>query len=138
MSDRPIILTILAILAILGGLILIASGALIYVMDDGEILKIMAENADAYKGMTIDDVRSAGLITLISGLLMLIVGISLFVGWSIAWYIAVVLLVISFVINVYNLVTGGGTAGILGIVIEIIIIAYLMTPKVRTHFGVSS
>lgn len=141
MSDRPIILTILAILAILAGLVLVATGAIAYTMSEETWFRLITEEPEILETVkSLSDMHSIGLPLLISGILMLIIGIALFVGWSLAWYVAVILLVVALVINVYTLVTGGlhsnTYGGLLGIAIEVIIVAYLMTPKVRGHFGV--
>lgn len=135
MSDRPVLLSILAVLMILVGLICLAAGGLVYTLSPEAWADLVSQNPDLGQN-TLDEMHQAGLIIMIMGVISLIVGIALFVGWSLAWYLAVLALIVLIVMGAYSMFKTGPASGIVSVAVSIVIILYLFTPKVRDHFGV--
>lgn len=136
MSGRPILLTVVAILAILAGVIFLAVGAFAYTMSLETWTELITNNPDLFKDMTYEGLSDLGMQTMILGIIPLIVGIALFMGWGIAWYIAVIALVAELIFSAYTMYSTGTFGGILTVVIALIILLYLFTPKVKEHFGI--
>jgi hypothetical protein len=115
--NRPIGITIIAILMIISGIIFIVSGI----------------------GLTALGVLSlffllGGIGTLLLGIASLVVAWGLLKGAGWAWIITLIITIISIIANVASL-AGGNTASIVGIIIEGIIIYYLYRPNVKSYFG---
>ncbi len=115
--DRPIGITIIAILMIISGILFIIGGI----------------------GLTALGVVS--LVFLAGGIGSILLGIaSLVVAWGLlkgagwAWIVTLILTIISIIVNVASL-AGGNTANIIGIIINGIIIYYLYRPNVKSYFG---
>ena len=131
MADRPLLVAIISLLTMLAGILFILSGALF-----------------AFAGIEIDglDIGSitdfVGIGLLIMGLIVFIIGYAIWSGWTIAWYVAVILYIISAIMSIISLVsaiTGGGSVGfamIVPLVITILILYYLFRPKVKEFFKV--
>jgi hypothetical protein len=116
-KNRPIGITIIAILMIISGIFFIISGI----------------------GLTALGVLS--LVFLAGGIGSIILGIaSLVVAWGLlkgagwAWIITLIITIISIIVNIASL-AGGSTANIIGIIINGIIIYYLYRPNVKSYFG---
>lgn len=115
--DRPIGITIIAILMIISGIIFIISGI----------------------GLTALSVLSlaflaGGIGTIILGIACLVVAWGLLKGAGWAWIITLIITIISIVVNIVHLASGN-TASIIGIIINGIIIYYLYRPNVKSYFG---
>lgn len=106
MASRPILLTIVAILAILIGLVDLVSGLL-----------------------------DMAIPTIIIGLVWLILGYGLWKGIKIFWYIGVIFSAINIIWGIYDIVVGGSTELVVSIIINLIILWYLFRSKVKKHFG---
>ena len=115
--DRPIGITIIAILMIISGIFFIIGGI----------------------GFTALSVLSlaflaGGIGSIILGIASLVVAWGLLKGAGWAWIITLIITIISIIANIISLV-GGNTASIIGIIIEGIIIYYLYRPNVKSYFG---
>ncbi len=115
--NRPIGITIIAILMIISGILFIVGGI----------------------GFTALAILS--LVFLVGGIGFILLGIaSLVVSWGLlkgagwAWIITLIITIISIIVNVASIV-GGNTASIVGIIINGIIIYYLYRPNVKSYFG---
>ena len=113
MADRPLLVTIVAALCIILGLIGLAGGAL-----------LLGVNA------------TVGWVTIIIGLITFIVGCALWDGWTIAWYLGLILSVVNIIFAVYNIVANDNWSGILEIIVAVIVIWYLLRPNVKEFFKV--
>ena len=115
--DRPIGITIIAILMIISGIFFIIGGI----------------------GFTALSVLSlaflaGGIGSIILGIASLVVAWGLLKGAGWAWIITLIITIISIIANIISL-AGGNTASIIGIIIEGIIIYYLYRPNVKAYFG---
>ena len=145
--SRPTGVTILAVLAILGALALLFSGAVLIGL--GLFLGTLATSAaisnaiatSGYPGLaslgvgTISALLIAlGAIVLILGILYLFVGFGFFSGKPWAWTLGIIVSVVDIVLDIVQIVLGGYSS-ILGLVIGLLIIYYLMRPHVKAYFG---
>jgi hypothetical protein len=121
MADRPLLVAIIAILTIIVGLLVLIAGAALFGTDLGDIGGLDLEG--------LGNIFGAGFI--IAGLIYLIIGIGLWQGWKIIWYIAVILYILSLIISILAL-----PAGIISIIITIIILWYLFRPNVKAFFKI--
>ena len=134
-KSRPILIAIIAILTILAAIICIIGGL-------GLALSDIAGDIDF--GVASDILSAAGAGVLIIGIVMLIVGIGIWKGWSIMWYIAVIIYGISLILSIISLImmlidgVDIGAAFIVPFIICILILYYLFRPKVKAFFGIGS
>ncbi len=106
-GDRPLGVTILAILQILGGLLAFVGGMVILVLP--------------FFGWLI------GPIIIILGIFDLVIGWGLWAMKSWAWMTAIIL-------NIIGIILGIPTQDWFGIIISIIIILYLQQPDIKSRF----
>lgn len=119
MAERPLGVTILGILWIIGGIILLMSGL----------------GVAAFGGLLLGSAGTAfGAIIILLGLLHIIIGVGCFAGWPWVWTIGVILALISLVNAIYAIFTIGWGA-LLSLVITVILLYYLFQPHVKAFFG---
>lgn len=138
MSQRPLLVTVIGALTLLGGLIMLALGAVVII--DPSII------AEYLKNVGLEELVSiGGWPLIIGGLIDIIVAAGFLKGWSIIWYIGVViygLILLTSVLSLaLSLVGGiGFTALSLSIAIPLVIAAvilyYLFRPNVKEFFGI--
>ncbi len=118
-KSRPLLVTLFAILNILLGLAAILIGGV------------------TFAGLTILGGVEIGAITggtsVAVGLIYILVGVGFLSGWSIMWYLGIVLEGISVVLNIMSIFMGNVSA-IVSILISLIIILYLLKPNVKRYF----
>jgi len=115
MTDRPLGVTIICILSWIGAIALIAIGALMVL-----------------GGLFIPLLAVVGAVFLVIGIVMFLVTFAL---WNLkmwAWWLIVILNIISIVSGIGSAVAYGDFSPIFGIIIPVIIVIYLWT--VRDHF----
>lgn len=122
MSERPLGVTILGVLWIIGGLFAIIGGII-----GGAILTIVGLGGLG---------AAIGVIAFIIGVIDLLLGIGCFKAWSWVWIVGVIFSAISILIGIVSLLTTGFSA-LLGIIIAAIILYYLFQPQVKAYFGKS-
>jgi hypothetical protein len=136
---RPLGVTILAILAIIGGLLSLLVAALGFlaagVVASGALAGAYG-SATAAPSTAALAFSSGSLIVL--GILYLAFGIGAFMlkGW--AWTAGIIALVLGIVSDIalpFLTSTSFGASSIIGIVIDLALIYYLFRPNVRTAFG---
>ncbi len=114
-GDRPLGVTILGILQILGGILSIVAGfgliALAALMTGFELLFM-----------------AIGAVTLVLGIVGLIVGWGLYTMKSWAWMIAIILNIINIILAIYP------SFNIMSMIIPIIIILYLNQADIKSRF----
>jgi hypothetical protein len=135
-QQRPTGITILAILAIVGGLFLILGGC--GVVAGGALLG--AAGAQAGVG----EVAAGGGLLTVYGIVLLVIAVADIVfgigAWTLkpwAWMLGLVLQGINVVVAIVSIIAGWSTFGsqIIGLAINAVIIYYLMTPDVKKVFG---
>jgi len=129
--SRPFGITLLAVLHVLqaivfflGGIALIALGALLRRGFFG-VHRLLGGAASLI-----------GVVVIVLGLLYLVLAWGLWSGKGWAWIVSLILAALGIIISLILLLRGGlGTLIVL--ILDIIIIYYLLTPRVRTFFGES-
>lgn len=119
MSERPLGVTILGILWIIGGLLALIGGI----------------GVAAFVGIFAGALGAAiGVAFVIIGLIDLALGVGCFMAWPWVWPVGVILSVISILVGIVNIFSVGASA-LIGIVIAAIILWYLFQPQVKKYFG---
>ncbi|MDD2410169.1 MAG: hypothetical protein PHV81_00605 [Candidatus Methanomethylophilaceae archaeon] len=118
--NRPILLSIFAVLQILGGIIAVAVGA--FAILGGAISVPVALPA----GLTM---VVAGVISLVAGLIMMLVGVALFSGKKWGWWFAVIMTALALI---FSLVTLNWIVA----VFEAIVLLYLNMKNTKGWFGI--
>ncbi len=124
--SRPILITIIAILEFLIGLFLLIGGILLIagVVSAGDIDPELAD---------LGNVASIAMIVI--GLINLVIAGGFWNGWSIMWYIGLIVNGIGLIAAIYGLITTGiGSA--IPLVIYAVILFYLFRPGVKDFFGI--
>jgi hypothetical protein len=122
MSERPLGVTIIGILWIIGGLFAIFGGII-----GGAVLSVIG-----LEGLG----AAIAIIAFIIGVVYLILGIGCFKAWPWVWTVGVIFSALSILIGIVNLFTVGASA-LFGIIIAAIILYYLFQPQVKAYFGKS-
>jgi len=144
---RPTGVTVLAVLAILGAIALLFSGAVLIGL--GLLLGTLAASVDitnaitnaGYPGLsslgtaTISAfIIALGAVILILGILYLAVGIGFFGGKRWAWTLGIIVSVIGIVLGIVQ-IAFGNYGSVLSVIISLLIVYYLMRPHVKVFFG---
>jgi hypothetical protein len=120
--ERPVGITILAVLAIIGGLISIAAGLSI------GILGGITPGVQGPVGLI-------GVVALIVGILQLIYGFGLWTLKPWAWLLALIGSLLSAISGLVQIFAGGNASGgLLSIIIAAIIVWNLTTPDIKRAF----
>ena len=121
--QRPTGVTVLAILAIIGGILGILAGvsglALGPALDASNRVAVLGLNGAA----------------LILGILELVIGIGLWLLKPWAWSMAVIVFVLEAISRALGLVSGPGLGPVLGLIVAGVILFYLFRPEVKAAFG---
>ena len=114
-TGTPILVALIGALSFLFGVFLLLAAAVAFgavtVIDDTDM------------------VAGSGAVLLILALVYIIFGFGLLKGWSIMWYLGIVLYAIAIVGGLLKL-----PAGIITILIGAVVIYYLTRPKVKNYF----
>ncbi|MBE6523239.1 MAG: hypothetical protein E7Z62_09000 [Thermoplasmata archaeon] len=124
--SRPILITIIAILEFLLGLLLLVGGILLIagVVSAGDIDPEFADLGNA-----------ASIAMIVVGLINIVIAGGFWNGWSIMWYIGLIVNGIGLIVAIYGLITTGiGSA--IPLVIYAVILFYLFRPGVKEFFGI--
>jgi len=143
---RPTGVTILGVLAILGGIALLVAGVaaiglgLVIGTYAGSAFTNALSNA-GYSGLasvgagTLAVILLAlGAVVLVLGILYFAVGIGYFGGKGWAWTVGIIVTVISIVVDIVQ-IAFGAYSNAFGLVIGLLIIYYLTRPHVKVFFG---
>lgn len=123
-GNRPLGVTIIGILYIIGGLFLLFGGIF-----GGIVL--------AAVGLGAFGIVLGGILAIV-GIIDIIIGIGCFKGWGWIWTIAVIFAILGIIIQILTLVTTGMSglfSAIIGILISVIILWYLFQDNVKRFFG---
>ena len=138
---RPTGVTVLGVLAILGGLggivaggVLLAAAAIISTLN---LSATYPQLAGLAVGTIAAIIGILGGLILIIGLLYLATGIGFFGGKGWAWTIGIIVSVLSIIVNIVQVIVfpAGIGGAIISIIIPLIIVYYLTRPHVKVFFG---
>ena len=152
-TKRPIGVTIIAILAIIGGILLLFGGiAFVALAPILSQINMNDNNTTSNSSISLNingtDVTIpkntififGGFLGVI-GVMLIVIGIASFVvawglltgkGW--AWIVTIIIAIISIILNII-LIVSGSYESIIGLIIDGIIIYYLYRPSVKSYFG---
>ncbi len=120
--NRPILLTIIAILSILFGILMILGGILMLV--GGALISTEVLEAGLFVG-------AGSAVVLIMGILFTVVGFGLMSGKSWAWWLSIIVMVLNLILSLLSL-------SILSIIVAVLILIYLTRPNTKGWFGIGS
>lgn len=126
---RPLGVTILAALEILGGIVALLGG--IYVASSGAAAGMLLSSSAL--GTAAGGVLGGVLIVL--GLVALVIAYGFLKGIKWGWWIAIVLYVLGIISGIVSLIAGSYGV-IISLIIDAIILYYLTRPHVKSWFGV--
>ena len=126
-KPRPILITIIAILEFIAGIIALGIGILTVI--SGSIVGDEIAVLGAY----------AGTILIVAGIIAIIIAGGFWNGWKIMWYLGLIFSVLYIIMSIAGMVMSGfqgiGLGAIVYIIINVIIIWYLFRPHVKEFFG---
>ncbi len=123
MADRPLLVALIGGITLLMAFVVLAISIISIV--DPSLLNFIDADISKYVGY-------GGLIL---GIIYLIIGGAIWSGWSIAWYIAVILYGIATIGSLVSLIMGN-IPMIVTPVISLVILYYLFRPKVKEFYGI--
>jgi hypothetical protein len=131
-KSRPILISILAILEFLGGLIVLLAGI--------AIVAGIVTTADVPELASLGAVGGGALI--VAGIIAIIIAGGFWNGWKIMWYLGIIFSILSLIFMIYSAVTSGDIVGVLvanviEIIINLLILFYLTRQGVKEFFGVA-
>lgn len=140
MSQRPVGVSIIAVLEALGGVLLFIFAAFFAALSTaGSFLQDLIETYSASYIPNIGDLITAialGLAAVfaIFGILAFVSAYGLWTGKGWAWYLSVILLVIGLLLSLLS-IPGNPLGGIIGLVVGGLILWYFFKPYVKAFFG---
>jgi uncharacterized membrane protein (DUF2068 family) len=146
---RPLGVTIVAILTVINGIILLASGVFAVVFAPQIITSTLNQ---AMSNVTVTDQQGQELATNIAGAastaavigggIVIAFGIAwLLIAWGLftakgwAWIITVILAIISAIFSAIGIGGGGFIPHVIILIIDIVILYYMYRPNVKSYFG---
>ncbi|MDR3205941.1 MAG: hypothetical protein LBT41_02420 [Candidatus Methanoplasma sp.] len=140
MAGRPILITIIALITVLEGILTVVSGALVSFSSENAFLQ------DVFSAISleylINDVATwLGASLIIVGILILVVGLGLLLGWKFAWYVAAVIYFLTLIVSLYSVAVSLATGEYLAVtalipaIIVLVLIYYIFRPKVKEFYG---
>jgi len=128
-NSRPIMITIIAVLLLIGVVALLALGT--YCMVDPAA--VINASSDA----SIDEsaVRITGIVLMVLGAILAGIIYGILKGWSFMWYLTVLMAVVCLLGSVFGLLASIGA--IAGVIIFLIVLYYMFRSPVKEYFGVN-
>ena len=135
MSQRPTGITILAVLAVIGGLFSLAVGGFMTFLGPMVGNEMAKQAADASAAVYGGAMMILGIGLLVHGLLQLVAAYGLFTlkGWG--WMLAVLVQFLSLILNGLQVFQGQIGGAIAPVIIAAGILYYLFRPHVKAAFG---
>jgi len=130
-TERPFGVVILAILQVLAALGLLGLGGLL-MAGAGFIGLAAITEIPELAGVITGILVAVGAFMLLLGIISLVVAWGLWTGQGWAWIVCLILTIISLILSIPGALAG---VGIIGIIIDIVIIYYLTRPHVKAFFG---
>lgn len=123
-NNRPLGVTILAVLYILGGLFLLVSG----ILSAGASTLILGAIGAAIGGIIL-------VLFIIFAIISFLIAYGLWKGLKWGWWLIIIFSVIGLLLSIVSLI-GSPVSGIVGIVIEAIVLYYMTRKEAKTYFGI--
>ncbi len=130
-ASRPLGVTILAVLAGISGILSILGGITLMALGPMMTSMIAQQGVPGMMGVFGGMIIVMGVVVLIVGILDLIVAWGYWTGQGWAWVLGVILGVIGIIMGIIQITNGG----IIGLIINAIILYYLFQPHVKEYFG---
>jgi len=147
---RPIGVTIIAILAIIDGIVLLTGGILAVTIVplissglNGALSDITVTNqqgqqvnvhSTSMNGIVATVAIVAGSIAIVLGIVWFVLAWGLLTGKGWAWIITLILAIVSVIFSIVGIVSGGAPS-IISLIINGIILYYMYRPNVKSYFG---
>jgi len=133
-TEKPFGVTILAILEVLSGLFELGVGALLLIAA-GFIGGMAAEMPEVPElpglaGLITGIIAFIGIVFVILGLIAFLIAYGLWTGKGWAWTLCLILSIIGIILSILSL-----PGGVIGLIIDILILYYLTRPHVKAFFG---
>jgi len=125
MADRPLGVTIIGILWIIGGLLMLLAG-----LGLAALGAVIAGPIGGVVGLAL------GFVLIIIGIIEILLGIGCFKAWGWVWTVGVIITIISLVMGIITLFSDW-MSGLISIIISAIILWYLFQANVKAYFGKS-
>lgn len=135
MAKRPLLITVISVLTLLVAILLLLLGAVIALAPESTVESIFESPSPS----VMEALDVIGGLLIVAGLIMFLIGYALLKGWTVAWYLGVIIWGLVAVGSAYSLITGfsaepGGE--LLPLVVSLVIIFYLFRPAVKDFFKV--
>jgi uncharacterized membrane protein (DUF2068 family) len=136
---RPTGITILAVLAIIGGIVLILGGAGLLAL--AGLLTVADLSGTALSGIDVALAQliftALGAVLLVLGVLYLILGVGYWGGKGWAWTLGIVVTIISLIVDIAQIAINPVSAAgnVFGLLLALIILYYLTRQHVKAFFG---
>lgn len=142
-ADRPILISIVSVLNIILGLVAVILGVLVLANVGGMITdlvdqawqQIHEQFPDLSKDDVINALKLAGFPAVVAGLINVLIGVGMWLGWRIMWYIGLVVNILELLFGLATLIFGNFSA-IISVIINGLIIYYLFRPGVKAFFNI--
>ena len=133
MEERPTGVTVLAILDIVGGALLLLLGLTLTVLGPTVLLPFLLKAHARLPPAFVAAIGILGLIFIVPGIISIVIGWGLLKGKGWSWWLTVIFAVLGIIGSAINLVIGN-IGGIVGLIIEGIILYYMTRPHVKEYF----
>ncbi len=130
--NRPILLSIIAVLSVIMGLLVCLSGVMLVL--GGAALSVTDLFAEGSPLASMGAV-GVGAVFLLLGLLIVFVGLGLFSGKAWAWWLTVIVYGLNAIFGIIGLIFGGG-AGIIPLLFALLVLFYMTRKNTKGWFGV--
>lgn len=138
MAERPSLVTIIAFLIFLAALVLVLAGVVCAAIDQSmwdDVVKQLTDGGYDIGDLTLSSMHTLGYMMIVGGIAAFIVGYALWKGWTIAWYLTVILFIAGIISSIYSIVIGAWPS-VITIAIILILTYYMFRPKVKEFFKV--
>ena len=139
---RPILITLLGVLYVLGAIVILALGAVMLILGSkdpseffqgdtlAQILQFLSDNNITWGQLT----QYGGIAMIVTGVIFIIVAVGLLRGWLLFWVIGLIVNLLGLVGSIYAFSQSQVSGTLITMVINILIVAYMLSPGVRRFF----
>lgn len=139
---RPILITLLGILYVLGAIVILALGAVMLILGTkdpseffqgdtlAQILQFLSDNNLTWGQLT----QYGGIGMIVMGILFIIVAVGLLRGWLLFWALGLIVNLLGLIGSIYMFTQSQVSGTLIPMVINILIVAYMLSPGVRRFF----
>ncbi len=146
MAERPILITIIGALTALVAIILIIAGIICLIGSTfhmnfvNDIAKAIYDSLQTKDPPSLQDITNyislgTGIILIVVGFIYAVIAFGFLNGWSIVWYLGIIIYAISAISCIVMIFTAGAMNIIL-LVISLVILYYLFRPRVKEFFKI--